>query len=470
MTLKIKRFARWIGSAVLAMFLVLIACWNLLPDEPLNPDIEKLLSTAPPPPSEDNAFFMMFGLAASPDLDAHTVGRQIIIAHDRLLSSEKGLRGFDYRSFMGANVLAAPQQGTLRLCDVQKENCVRVYQSKQAQIAEEISAKKVYVDRYQELRSYKEYSFAFSSISSESPAPAWAVILRVSDLVDANIATRMASPDARRAALEELAADIASWKRCLSSNDWLLTQQLSMFILLRKYKLMSDIMNIYPEVATTHADLVKQITTPLDHREVNAVAGILAETRTGVTTILDAKKQLYPDMEDSLKKNLLTLAWGAVDTLGGFRTNATANRFYARMALTADHLSRNPREILQQQGMYNAQLSRLTSFELGNLFYNPVGTKFTRYSFPDWVIYGIRINDLIGLTRLLELQRQIALNSVLSKDVDRFLAKADVGLRDPHSEQPMRWDPDKKQVSFPLRGDTLKKFPAFGYVSLDHVE
>ena len=90
---------KWIAGILLGFIIIVGLCWWLIPDEELNLEAEKLMAIAPAPPAAKNAYFMIYGFAASPELDPHAVGQQIVAAHDRIVASEKDLSKFKLEPF-----------------------------------------------------------------------------------------------------------------------------------------------------------------------------------------------------------------------------------------------------------------------------------------------------------------------------------------------------------------------------------
>ena len=97
------KIVKWIAGSLLGFIIIVGLCWWLIPDEELNLEAEKLMAIAPAPPAAKNAYFMIWGFEASPELDPHAVGQQIVAAHDRILASEKDLSKFKLEPFYGDN-------------------------------------------------------------------------------------------------------------------------------------------------------------------------------------------------------------------------------------------------------------------------------------------------------------------------------------------------------------------------------
>ncbi len=456
---------KWIAGVLLGLIIVIGFCWWLTPDEELNPEAEKFVAQAPVPPAEKNGYFMIWGLVASPELDPHKVGQQIVAAHDRIIASEKDLSRFKVESFYGDNPLKFPKDSK-RLCDAEKENCLQVYQAKRTEVEAQAEEYKIYLARYRKIRDYEDFGSAMSQQNYQTPIPSWLPLLRMSDLVDGAIAQRVSIKSSREAALEELAAEINSWRRLLQSNDWLITQMISVVTLHRKYQLASAIMNAYPESVSAYPVVFAKITTPLLPGKTNIQSSMRSEARSTLALYQDLH-QMERFLPDTVFEGMPGIPLRLALEAGGYRSNASINQSYVAFKVADDILSKSPKEMVEgRQAMLERQ-ARATALSIGAIFFNPVGRIINGVAYPDYSIYAHRINDLIGLSRLVDLQRRIIEGKVPLADVGSMLTIAGPGLMDPFTEKPMHWDPASKKISFVLHG---KRFANYGYVMLKNIK
>lgn len=457
------KILKWIAGALLGLIIVIGLCWWLIPDEELNPDARKFTDIASVPPAAKNAYFMIWGFVASPELDPHVVGQQIVAAHDRILAAEKDLSRFKVDAFYGEHKLTMPKDSK-RFCDAEKENCLVVYHAKRAQMLEQAEGKKLYLARYRKIREYEDFSGAISQTTFQTPIPAWLPILHMSDLVDGEIADRMKTKSTQQAALEELDAEVSSWRRLLQGDDWLITQMISVATLGRKYRLASEIMDAYPEVVAAHPALMTKITAPLSPAATNVITSMGAEARFTIGTFasMDTNRRF---LADSFYEDLPGLPLRAAFAAGAFRPNASTNDGFLIFKEAIDLFAKSPKQVLEGRAALVARQEKLSRLTLGAVFYNPVG-RITNATHPsDFTQYAFRINDIIGFSRLLELKRCIIEGNIALDKVAAVLANSGAELMDPYTEKPMQWDAATKRISFAIQG---KRFPVFGYVTLDH--
>ena len=457
------KILKWIAGALLGLVIVIGMCWWLIPDEELNPDARKFTDVAAVPPAAKNAYFMIWGLVASPELDPHVVGQQIVATHDRILAAEKDLSRFKVDTFYGERPLTFPKDSK-RFCDTEKENCLMVYQAKRAEMLAQAEEKKVYLARYRKIREYEEFASAMSQTTFQTPIPSWNPILRMSDLVDGDIAERMKTKSTQKEALEELAAEVTSWRRLLQGDDWLVTQMISVATLGRKYRLANEIMDAYPEVVAAHTALLAKITAPLSPAATNVMSSMGAEARFTIGTFagMEANQRF---LSDSFFEGLPGLPLRAAFAAGGFRPNASTNDGYLIFKEAIDLFAKSPKQVLEGRAALVERQEKLSRLTLGAIFYNPVG-RITIATHPsDFTQYAFRIDDIVGFSRLLELKRRVIEGNVALDKVPAALANAGPELMDPYTEKPMQWDAATKRISFAIQG---KRYPVFGYVILEH--
>ena len=130
---KLWRILKWLLFIVAGLVLVVIACWWLLPDEQLNPDAKRLIAVPPSTPVTQNAYFMIWGLRASPEIDPHIAGQHIVSAHQHLLATKSNISDFKIEPFLGPHPLSFPSSNK-RYCDIEKQHCLAVYQGMRPQI------------------------------------------------------------------------------------------------------------------------------------------------------------------------------------------------------------------------------------------------------------------------------------------------------------------------------------------------
>ena len=452
---------KWATYISLTLVTTVGVCWWLIPDEQLHPEAAHFVAQPIVPPSEKNASFLLWGLPASPELDAYAVGKRIVAAQDRLEAAQKDSTVFRREDFLGANPLKL--EGTKPLCDAEQENCLLAYQNNAGAVEKEIASRSIYLDRYRKFRTYDEFAAPNSKISMATSIPDWSTAMRLSELVCAQIALDMRVKDKQRAALSELAAEMATWKRALATHDWVIGQMIAMLSLHRKYRLASEIMNAYPDVVTRYPDLMHIITGPIALADANLRASARTEARVRMQHLWDlggegrtSTQWLYAESPtDFLKPFALRVA---------YQPQATLNEAFTVFRMTMDHLDQSPKDYLASDAAFRQKLEDLRRFRPQDIFYNPAGRldvgEGLEFDMSKW---HLRLVDMVGLTRLVALQRHLIADKVLANQVVESLSAYGVGLLDPYTEKPMLWNVLTRQLSFELHG---KRFANFGFVNV----
>jgi|JI10StandDraft_1071094.scaffolds.fasta_scaffold74962_2 hypothetical protein len=453
---------KWIVYAALALLTAIALSWWLVPDEALDPEAAHFVAQPASPPSARNASFMIWGLAASPELDPHAVGRRIVATQDRMEAAQRDSSEFKEQEFLGANPLTLPKENK-PLCDAERENCLLVYQKMPAEIDQEITSRKVFLERYRSIRNYEEFVSANSKITETTALPNWRPVLHMSELVNASIALDMRFKDRRGVALKELAADVRSWRKILTANDWLITQMIAVIALHRKYRLASEIMNAYPEVIDLYPDLMQTITAPIPVAEAGIVSAVKTEARVSMQYLWNLGLR---DQSISLWKFDRTNAGDILGPIGAkvaYQPHASINDAHAAFSIIASHLAKPPKEYLVTDAAFKEELAQATRFRPQDIFYNFAGRLGLHLGLPDLSKYYFRMHDLVGLTRLVDLQRRIIAAKLPPQRVGESLSAFGAELMDPYTGQPMQWNASSKQLSFVLHG---KRFANFGFVAV----
>ena len=435
-----------IGRCLFVFGIIIGLCWWLIPDEALDIEAEKITRSVIFPPAANNGYFMVRGFPAAPELDAHAVGQQIVAAHDRIFLADKGLGNFDLESFYGERPLAPPKTSK-RLCEYQKESCLSVYHAKWVEIEAQSKVHAVYLARYRGIRHYPEFTLAISMVNAETPEPQWRSIMQMADLVDGSVAERMKSRNTQQAALEELAAEITLWRRISQGDVGLITQMIALNTLGRKYSLLSEILNKQPNVSAAYPVLLAEITAPLSPTESNIALSLGTEARWIFGAYRNVGEKTGSSDNQSFEDAMKTLLKAAL-IAGVRRANATLNELSRHFDSMIQFSKQSPKAIFDGHKEQLAKLEKNIRFSPFDIFYNPLGRYLNSGLQEGYIEYAFRVNDLIGYSRLIDLQRRIIAAGIEPEQIPAFLAAAGPGLMNPHTEQPMQWDAATQQVSF----------------------
>jgi hypothetical protein len=271
--------------------------------------------------------------------------------------------------------------------------------------------------------------------------PSFAPVLALSDLVDADIGIKIAYPRSRKEALDELAAELDLWRRIARDSDTLITQMVAVNALQRKYHLASEIMQSYPEAARLYMRKMAEIAAPIASKDLS------------LTRPLQGEFRLVAELCSNLEHAAWT-AWGA-DTesrlqsallrTGAFKPNASINNAWARYQDGIRLFEKGPQETIAGRAALLDRYGNI-SWSPGMILYNPVGRILDADATVDFSPYAFRLYDLIGLSRMVELQRR-SIDAV--RPAGRAAANSDrADLVNPYTGQPFEWDVAKGTISF----------------------
>jgi hypothetical protein len=463
------RALTWLALGLLIIALLIWAACRFSPDEKLMPEIQTLLDAKTRVAPEKNAYYAMWGLGASPEMDAHQVGVETVAAYTQHLAelhktgraaSMKDAR-FDSDRFLGENPLKI-KSGDTPWCNRDSLVCLASYLDAREVIDAAIIEKRVYLDRYRALRQYLSFAETMPA-NVAAPFPRFTVAVHLSSLVDAGIAFSMAQKSIRAEALAELNTEVALWRRVNLESTQIFSKMIALAILERKYRLTSDLIAKYPEIVSDHRAAVETLTQPLTLADTNMRRAFEGEFRTMADTFLDLGKinpitqsagiaalADSPSLMDSdpfsgspsLKNRVAD-----VFAVAAYKPNASVNGYYMYLQ-GVNAVNDKPAHEVLNATVPNTEYSKGDFTAPKFWLYNPTGKILTAIAIPMYNSYTLRAHDLAGRTRLLELQRQIALNKIPTEKIGEFLDAREEALRDPYTLKPMTWDASKQRISF----------------------
>lgn len=387
--------------------------------------------------------YAMWGLRASPELDAFDVGAKIVAAQAAAIQANGYWAEFNPAPYWGEKPLKA-REGIELFCRSRAEtpNCLTAYRANREAIEIELREQNIYVQRYRSLQNYPYFEEALTPTLSVSDI-SWASIIRLVDLVDAQIALDTVDPSRRATALSALLTEVSRWKKVGRETDLLATKMMSANLLRKQVRLASELLSAHPEIAFEHGDLIAKITEPLGMDDTHMKRTFNGEFRLAAVTIQNLKS--HPNTKDGLKKFFLVVC---------LKPDATANMRYAHLEAVGDFYSKTGVEISAGATAFEASTIPFNELDPRTWLYNPYGKVLAGVAVPKYSSYAYRLHDLAGYSRLVALQRQLALNRTPPEKIAEFIAAADANLTDPYTGKAMAYDPAKQTISFATRGKT----------------
>ncbi len=445
------KIVKWVSLGVALLAVVIIACWRLIPDEDLRPEAQQLLARRVTVAPEQNLDVALWGFEASPDRDAIVAGKEIVGAISKLEAHRAGNEApVEHAALLGNKPLRFASSRKYS-CSETIKNCVAALRAADAELQKEAIEHSIYVDRYRQLRSYPQLAETVPK-SIGAPFHNWSNLLRISELVDAQIVRDAAEPERRKDALAELAAEMALWRRVTQQADLLITKMIGVAALQRKMRLASELLAEYPEIAGKNEATMAAISAPQSIEDVSMRRVLDGEFLYSANFLLAGdKNQIEAELKDGNG-----WMWKAIFALGAFKKNATVNRSYANLREAGEFYSQSSNVVAETEAVFQAKIDQFDPYSPKSILYNPIGKVLVSVANPNWGNYAFRMHDLAAYSRLLELQRRIALQKIPREQIPAFLA-AEKNLADPYSNQPMQWDAASGKLSFAAHSEKFRK-------------
>lgn len=438
----------WIVGIALALVLVIVAI-NAF-DEDLSPEAKQLLAV--PPNSlkpEQNLYLVLLGFDAMPD-ESPIAASQRRVAHYDEAAEEfpKDPRGWVDR----AADWKEPRLkfiGSLDFCEPRKNSCFAEVEKHKDEIDVIRRVNPVLYQRYLDLpRLSGYYETARPSIL------AWPAFVpgRVRSLFLLDVALRIKSARSTRqraAALDDLYADVAVWRRMLVGQGPLTSKLIAVSNLQEDYALLGDLIadpTIDPE--------------PIDH-EIDAILDLLARDDwklRGVfayefrvlkpfqdQTLQGDARPSPPQSESDAKPHPWWEPYAAKIEAHFMKAGSTVNLDARNMMQLQKVADSDAEDFLAARDAYR-QWSKDT-FGLGLKYaYNPIGRLMADFggAYDD---YPLRAYDVAAFVRMVRLGYLIRRQKLRAEDVAAFMKAHPQWSTHPVDGRPFAWDASKRDMA-----------------------
>lgn len=422
---------KWLGFGLLAapFALFLINAF----DEPLEPEVERMLKSEVDVPAEANGFYALAGFYAPAEVrDIHAYGVRQIAQYKQALRANPAMRQYELEKpavdFRGDKAL---------LCEPRSKPCLSEVGNRAAAIEALQKANRLLLDRYRSLYGYPR---VVEDVPAHPSAPFPRPPMSMHKLLLTGIALDVHRGRTARA-LKALAADTAYWRGLLRDSRTMISKAVAASVLFHNFHLLAEIVRAVP-LSAAEAALAEQMLAPLTpeersltqvmHWEVAAFGDFASAIRSGIAE--NAK-------EGGVKAAIAPLLKLLV------KDNATRNIVYREYMAVAE-LASAPATEFEARRKAMAQPYGVTL--RWDYVYNPLG-KFVLFAAElDWARYAARLHDLDGYLRLVRLQW--AMKRAGASDPEAFLGQSGAQYADPYTGQPMGWNAETKSVYFTARG------------------
>jgi hypothetical protein len=299
----------------------------------------------------------------------------------------------------------------------------------------------VLLERY---RTVYRYPHFHETIKPRYYAPLFYDPASVSGLVRAQLALHALRGD-HLLALRQLRDDTQFWRRILIDSRSLVGKMIAVAAVQRNVQLTSEIIARYPTNKYTLA-LAAQAMQPLTAQERDLTKAYRNEFALNMHffTTLPAEQR-----EPCTAESIADCAIDRLTTTFLFKPNATVNRSFVSFRETAARSKLPAPEFLKQakesQASDQYDWDWLSSWHFA---YNPIGKILNAIAVPVYDSYTARVHNLDGFLRLVSLSLAAKGQAIHDADTPGFIARAETNLRNPYTNEPMKWDAGNRAIYF----------------------
>lgn len=458
---KILRNLGWVLAilgALPVLFYIVLVLVNLN-DDPLSPDVEKLLNTAPPAiEANSNGYFAWIGIRGPENEHPHAWGQRWF---NDALKNDK-LARTSMKPVPHPLEKEVRQQKTEKTpCD-QLEICLESVAAHPEVAREVLKNEKVTLDRANLALLYSAYQEAwrpdFSVTSVFQPPPYQLHTLS---------ATRFALSVAEghhTEALEQLGWEMAFFKRQLQGSRGLVEKLIGMAQVRNYYLLLSQYMRRHPVEAVTHAEQIQNMLAALPDEAVSLKPCLESEMRVTALVILDLNNNKSNMPLPVLGNDIPGEPTGTVD----YYLSQLTNLAFRQVFLVNHTINENATRfnaLIRAENLkgeaYRQALAEASRPEQQQIFpfrlRNPIGHILVNVATPAYAQYYLRRDDLLALRSTVEFQLKVLRQVVIDGDkIAEILKTEQENLRHPYSGAVPAWNKETRQLSYPLVDDTQK--------------
>ncbi len=461
MKIFLKKFLRIFGwilaivGAIPVLFYITLVIVNLK-DDPLSPEVEKLLTTSPPAiDANTNGYFAWIGIQGPENEHPHAWGQRWF---KETLQNDKQVR-------VSMQPVPHPLEKEIRQNNVEKtpcdqvETCLENVAAHPEAAREVLSTGKITLDRSNLALLYPVYQEPWRpDFSAVSVLPSYSGKWR------ALRATRFALTVAEgrhTEALEQLGWEMAFLKRQLQGSHGLTEKMIGIAYVRNHYLLLSQYMRRHPVETVMHGEQIQAMLAALPDETVSLKPCMQSEKRLVTLTILQLK--------DRERDAPLSSVLGDLGSTADFMSSQLANLLLRHVFLINHTVNENAEKYdawiraddqkhdAYRQALADAQKHMPKHETIPFRLRNPVGYVLVNVATPDFGKYYLRRDDLLALRSAVEFQLNLLRQVVIDGDkIAEILKAKQDNLRHPYSGAAPAWNKDTRQLSYPLIGDTPK--------------
>jgi hypothetical protein len=437
----------------LALLILIVAVLYFWPDQDLSPQAEAMRTLPAKVPAEKNGALYAMGITAQDD--PITAASAYVAAHDNAAAQRSNASTSTallpaISSVLGSPTLTGPwlEKNGCLLAEIL---CLKNYQYYAPELRLLQRNGSLLLQRYAQLKTYPFFQQPLA-LEFDSPILDYKPIMHAARLSLMLVALDMQEPATQLSGLEHLNQEANYWRSVMAQSDYLIDKVIAVNLVVQQVRLASEIISIYPSLASAHTQLLSAITQPLNEAELSLQGPFHTEFSMLSKVLILHQKQL---------KNQIPM----LDQLGAskmlYKPNTTINRMGIHFDKALRTHSLSAKDLSAQQALQNATQNDDTalSWLSPSTWINPLGAILATTAAPNFSDYTLRLHDLDSLLRLTEVQRLIALKSVAPADIPNFINQLGPALHDPYTQAPVTWHADTQTLSAQAHSSKAKDRP-----------
>lgn len=441
------RLICWAAGIVVLLFVALVVI-NLF-DEDLDPGARAALDRSFTVKDPENGFFVVAGLYAPADRNAHNYGLSLIKRWSR--EDEKPRKERNYGNDISTSSFAqlVRKVSPNAWCDWNTQQCLSAYAQHAQDIEQAASDGAVLLKRYQNILGYPSYQDYIAG-TVDAPMPPYLGVNWAAGVRNAQCAL-LVQGGHTGACLEMLDQDVRIARKMLAGGRTILGKMIPVMLLNHDYRLLGEILGTDNDAARAYSDRVAGMLEPLSPQELDFSKALLEGFMTAPSLLREV--QGFPG--GSSTPQPLRLVGKTIGRVF-LKYNATLNLDYRLRKLLIEQSRLPAHKYLDELDEYNRKARTIVRrrFNLG-MVYNPIGKVMLAVSVPDYPTFLLRTHDLSGLQHLVRMQWQILRQGIMPEQVPAFLRSAGPLALNPYTEQPLNWDAQNHILSFTPKGRQL---------------
>ncbi|MFZ6672814.1 hypothetical protein [Undibacterium sp. Xuan67W] len=446
-SIRVLRRIMWVllGFVVLILLFIVGVMFINLHDESLSPEVRALMQ-APVYKVADkkNGFFILRAIDADPSLDAFKSGREIVASDERRYLQNPIT--FDQLTRDESKEKKLESTWDQRRCISPLNNCMQADLTRRAELEKLLVANQILLQRYMQMQvmeGFEEHVIP----TPGSPIPNMSPLVQAAEMVMVLAEFDIADGKFDRG-IQRLQQNDRYLRSLMRNTSTLISRMVSIAIIRKQAKLVSDLVELKPELLTHYRQQLSELVRPLSQEEKNFVGVFTNEAR--FFTFLQYLLHQKNDSREDIVKGFFSKKLGRFF----YQPNATMNQILLLWSERIALLRQSPLPIdtmRQQAAARSKAIEENMTFPYTHYFYNPIG-KILAYVSEDtsatYVTYLERSIDLDGYLSLVSLQMELRSQHITESGISEYLAKASPALRNPYDASPMTWDAQKRQLQF----------------------